>query len=253
MTRLTIEEYKIDHDDASYPERIANQRGTLAAFMIEFSDAAFLAGPFGGSFGLVTIRDARIGPNKLLTETETYNNVRTSRANSLYYMPRGAAREAGVTTDHEYISGWHDKETLKPVSEEEGRGRGHFFMTRNSLPGSATLDHPHVRITANSSFDIDGLDMLRIFKQMAKTLPAEEIVRLIEEAEGNIEGSIKSYLEHEADSTPTIERPLLLTLHGNDDSSWGKTFATLEDALEYADEIEATAKTSSYPKMNFTN
>nr|WP_250808427.1 hypothetical protein [Neorhizobium tomejilense] len=252
MTRLTIDEYKLEHDDSRWPETIAQRPDVLAAFMIEFDKPDFLCGPFGGSFGLVTIRDARKGPNRLYTETETYNRVRTSRANSLYHMPWVNNAQAGLTRNHEYISGWHDKETFEPVSGENRQG-SIFFMTRNTLPGSATLDHPHLEITQNSSFEIDGLDMLRLFKHMAQELPPEEVIRRLGEAEAKIEQSIQAYLENEADSTPTVERPILLTLQGNDDSSWGKTFATLELALEYVDEIEATAKTTRYPKMNFTN
>jgi hypothetical protein len=253
MTRLTLAEYKLEHEDAAWPSSLASRPDVIHAFMLEFDNPSFLAGPFGGSFGLVTIKDARRGPNRLYTETETYNRYRTYAANNLYNMPWAKDGQAGLTTTHEYLRGRHRADTLEPVPITEAQGNL-YFGTRNTFPGSSTLNHPFLEVTLNSSAEIDGLDMLRLFKRMAETLSPEEVIKRIEDAEAKIEKSLRSYIEHSADSTPTIERPFLLSLHGNDDSSWGKAFPSVELALEYADELEASSKASfSYPTMNFTN
>ncbi len=253
MTRLTIEEFQEECGPDNWSLHISSRPGVLAAFMLEFDNPGFLAGPFGGKYGLVTITDTRKGPNKLCTQTEAYNRFRSYAANNLRNMPHARNDQAGLTTTHEYLSGRYDKNTMEPVPEDV-RDNSIFFMTRNTLPGSATLDHPHLTISKGSSSEIDGLDMLRLFKRMTAELPAEEIIRRISEAEAKIEKSIQSYLDNDADSTPTVERPILLTLRGNDDSSWGKAFANIEDAMSYADELEASAMANfQYPSMNFTN
>jgi hypothetical protein len=253
MTRLTINEFRQEHTDGDWAARLASGPNVIEAFMLEFDNPQFLAGPFGGSYGLVTIKDARNGPNKLYTETETYNRFRTYVANNLYNMPRSKDDQAGLTTTHEYLTGRHRVGSLEPVDIEDRRD-SQYFSTRNTLHGSSTLDHPHLKIASYSSGEIDGLDMLRLFRRMSETLPMDEVIKRISAAEAKIEKELQSYREHSADSTPTIEKPILLTLHGNDDSTWGKVFANVELAREYAVELEASSKAGfTYPQMNFTN
>jgi hypothetical protein len=254
MTRLTLEEYRRNHDDAAWPETIATRPDVVEAFMIEFANPSFLCGPFGGSYGLVTIRDARKGPNRLYTETETYNRFRTYTANNLANMPRAKNDNAGLTPVHQYLMGRHRTDTLEPAHMDDHAGT-QLFSTRNTLERSATLDHPFLQIFDGTSFEIDGLDMLRLFRRMVESLPKDEVIRRITETETKIEARLESFLAHDADSTPTIEKPFLLTLSGNDDSSWGKVFESLELAMEFAEKLEATSEAGlrQPPGMNPTN
>jgi hypothetical protein len=168
-------------------------------------------------------------------------------------MPRAKDDQGGLTTSHEYLVGRHSRDTLEPVHMDDRAGI--YFSTRNTLDGSATLQHPHLRINGYSSSEIDGLDMLRLFKRMTETLSKEEVLARVAAAEAKIEKALADYLEHSANSTPTIEKPILLKLHGNDDSSWGTVFANFDEAMAFADELEASSKAGmTYPsQMNFTN
>jgi hypothetical protein len=253
MTRMSLEDYRLNYEDHKYPVSIASDPDVIDAFMIEFDQPAFLAGPFGGKFGLLTIRDKRKGTRELKTQTEHFNSMRAYFANSIYNMPHAKDGQACITTDHEYLMGRYHKETYQPAPMEDKTAKL-FFMTKNTLPGSSTLEHPFLERRLANDSTVDGLDMLRLFKSMIETLSPEEILKRIEQSELKIQNRLATYLAHEADAVPTIERPISLCLQGNDDSSWSKVFATIDEAFAYADEIELSARKAGLPKgLMFTN
>lgn len=255
MTRLTLEEFD-GLDGSEWARSLASASGTIAAFMIEFKEAGFLGGPFAEKYALVTIRDHtnRPGPNPLRAETQVYNDMRELIANDFFKFPRGIAGRAGVTYEHEHISGRYFIETGKPAPMNASPQEARFFMTRNTLGGSATLDHPHLSITQNGSAKIDALDVVRMAREMVATMSQDEAVEALSEVERKIDGALKFYRDHEARSTPTIEKPVQLTVHGNDDSTWSRVFASIGDALAFADQIEANADVRFInDHLSFTN
>lgn len=255
MARLTMEEFE-GHEDSRWAKELASRQGIVAAFMVEFTEAGFLGGPFAEKYALVTIRDHtnRPGPSPLKTETQIYNDVRKMAANSLSKFPRQIAQRAGVESEQEYISGRHYIETGAPAPIDESNKVSRFFMTRNTLGGSATLDHPHLQVSQNGRSDVDALDVVRIAREMAYCMSKEDLIEALNEIERKIEAQMKFYLDYEARSEPSIEKPFQLTLHGNDDSSWSRVFATLDEALVFADEIEANADVQFVnDQLSFTN
>lgn len=255
MARLTLDEFD-GQDTSDWARRIATNSRSVVAYMLEFEDSAFLGGAFAGKYALVTISDQRNrpGPSPLKTETQNHNETRTRVANSLSKFPRGICMKAGVDGTHEFISGRHDIATGAPVPLDADKGSSRFFITRNTLGGSATLDHPFHAISRNPDHQIDALDVIRIAREMIASLGAEKAIEALTEVETKIVTAISTYAAHEAPSVPTLERPFLLTVHGNDDASWGRVFASLEDAMAFGDRLEANADASFvYDNLAFTN
>lgn len=255
MARMSIKEFAYEFpNDSSWAQELAKGGNVVTAFMIEFAQPGFLAGPFGESHGLLTIADHRKGtPKPLVTETEAYNAYLDRQSLNQFHWPRGLAEKAGLPTVHEYLRGRHRKGTLEPVEADDFHNSQHF-MTKNTLASSATLDHPFVLTENYSSFEMNGNDMIALFRHMTETMDKNAILATLGEVERKIDGSIKSHLAHEAASDPVIERPFLLRLCGNDDASWSKTFPDAESAIAFADELEAKASYSFVTgNLDFTN
>lgn len=107
---------------------------------------------------------------------------------------------------------------------------------------------------ANDRSSIDITDMIKIMRAMITTMTPEAALSVLDDVEKRIENDISTYLKFDFLSTPTIEEPWTLTVHGNDDMSYTSRFASIDDALSFADEMERNP-TGDFvqSKMCFTN
>lgn len=64
---------------------------------------------------------------------------------------------------------------------------------------------------------------------------------------------LKSYIKHDLDGTPTVERPILFYMGSKDDYSMSATFKTREEALKRLNDIENNPVHEELREFVFTN
>jgi hypothetical protein len=241
--------------DASYPVRISEAKGVVAAFMMEFSEPDFLSGPFAEKFGLITIVDHRLikYPNPILTETETYNRDRSYMVSRASLFPRALLIAAGLESDYENLSGKYHAETMEPLPWEV-KEQFKLFSTSNTLLGSKTLDHPFLSAKTYDRSSVDVMDMIKIMRHMITKMSQEDALATLAAAELKVENELSTYLTYEFRSTPTVEEPFTLRVQGNDDMSYTLRFPSLEAAVLFAEKLELNATAEFVQShMCFTN
>lgn len=235
MTRISLNQFEeyFGADKANYPRRLADN--SIEAHMIEFDNPEFLGGPFAEKYGLATIMDCR-NSTSLKTETQLYNDFVERQSVYVFNYPREILRKSGFSEVQEYLLCHFRRGTNEPVKEKEPDT--FHVMAMNTLEGSRTLAHPYLTKTACSNSQLNGTDLIKVFKTMVENMEQSAVLAMLDQVEKKIKNSIAGFMFQDFETTPSIERPYLLTITGNDDSSWGKVFESVEEAQSCLANIE---------------
>jgi hypothetical protein len=221
--------------------------------MILLPDGERYLGPlFAGGFGLVTVTDNRNYPG-LKVETVGYANWIDEKARSVSTIGRDVLKAAEVSTSRDYLMGRYRNKTYEPVKFDDVENSFRFNVP-DVMPGSATLDHPHLHRETVADATLGGVEMVSLFAALVEKVPAEALLPMIRAWKSRIEDAASRMLEQDMPADVTVERPYRLLFQGTDDFSYGRTFASSAAAETVIEEIAASPTEETVQRLLvFTN
>lgn len=203
-----------------------DDKKVIQSFMLEFDEPSFLAGPYGGKYGLILIQDHRLGSKKLLPEVTLYNKWAECVSANLYNIPYHILKDMGLDSK-EYISGYYDQVTCSPIKSEDYNPEIHYCMFEENIdPNSESLKHPFLEKHTCAPGKMNPIELISAFELMLKKDGIEKTLLSLSQMKKKIQDDINRF---ERRSCVSIEKPFYLRVIGTDDSSWGASFKTLQE------------------------
>lgn len=228
-----------------------DDKKVIQSFMLEFDEPSFLAGPYGDKYGLILIKDHRLGSQKLLPEITLYNKWADRLSANLYNIPHHILEELELGSK-EYISGYYDQTTGSPITSDDYNSDLHYCMFEENIdPDSESLKHPFLKKHVCAPGKFNPVELISAFELMLKKDGVEKTLLSLAEMKKKIQEGVNRF---ERRSCVSIEKPLYLSVVGTDDSSWGASFKNLQDLDFVSTKIKESPNFNTVHKfLDFTN
>jgi hypothetical protein len=254
MTRKSFEEWaeiRPGHD--GYARSIVSRKNVVFDTMILLPDGEAYLGPlFKGGFGLVTVTDNRNYP-RLQVETVAFAEWIDKEARSVSTIGRDVLKAAEMNTSRDYLMGRYRNKTYEPVAFDDTDDSFRFNVA-DVMPGSATLDHPHLHRQTVADAELGGVEMVSLFAALVEKVPTERLLPMMQAWRARIEERARRMLEFGMPADVTVERPYRLIFQGTDDFSYGRTFRSVAEAEAVVDRIATSPTAETVQKLLvFTN
>lgn len=255
MTRKSFKEWaEIRPGQDGYARSIVSRSNVVLDAMIMLPDGerSYLGPLFAGGFGLVTVTDNRNYPG-LKVESVVFADWIDKEARSVSTIGRDLLKAAEMNTSRDYLMGRYRNRTYEPVAFDDTHDSFRFNVP-DVMPGSATLDHPHLHRQTVADAELGGVEMVGLFAALVEKVPTEALLPMMQAWKARIEEHSRRMLEFDMPADVTVERPYRLIFQGMDDFSYGRTFRSVGEAEAIVDEIAAspTAETV-HSLLVFTN
>ena len=208
---------KIDTDSQAYLDSLI--KDTLFADLIYLRDENSLCGSFDKHYGLFFIKDhsGRSDLKSIVTQlTEYKNNQYSSKFNFPYIS--GVREFIDSILKEDYITNF--KSVKRPQM-----GDLINFTDIPKLPD--WVDLSTWEETKCSPSQLNNIQLIQVIQYIENLPNSNEIM---EEYHKMVENSYNNFLS-EVNSTISLERPIQVSLYGNDDTSYGKTVSSIQEAL----------------------
>jgi hypothetical protein len=196
---------------------------------IDFGDdACCLAGPFLDKYGLIFIEEF-LKPKRL---NDILSNWIVSNKQHIHYLPHNQRQRiinhfGGEDASRYFFT--DDREMISEIDVQAGYKMGKYPYSDKKCSMFASTKK--------------GVELL--FSPLTDNERWEHERQATQIAE--------SHFDQGKDSMPCAERPYMVSVHGNDDASWGRNFATLKEAQQLVKDLEDYGWSVIREQMHFTN
>ena len=228
ITKIALD---LAEKDSWFKSIMSKTKPTVYVDAINFRDEAYvLAGPFCEKYAYAEITD-HSQDKDLKSEKELENFIRKDTRDTLIFWPykyQQKIKDAfGTGCDYWY-------------SEEKGDSISQFDIETGTHPQSYKKTGSKCSLFATSEKGI---------KKLFSPLSEDEYQDGLKQLESKIERYITDALE----TCPTKEKPFKVYVCGNDDASWSKTFATLDECKLLIMDLHDYGASAMSEQMTFTN
>lgn len=226
----------IDTDTQAYLDSLV--KGAKFADLIFFKEKGILFGSFDKHYGLFTVEDrSKNNREKLKSIVEILKDYKEYCTTSIYSFPypvRQWIEDKFKTNSKGYVSN-HD------IVADRTQGT---FIAVDQIPQLPEWFEGFDKWKKHtcSAGTLSTLELIEVIQYMTYHNNSEE---LFKEYYDKIEKDYSSML-FESVSTPSLEKPIYIHLSGNDDCSYGKAVASMEDAFMIYNILKEQGKTSNF-------
>jgi len=219
---------EIAEQDEWFKSILSRDKNILFIDAVDFKDQAYiLAGPFAERFAYVEISQST---KDLQTPEEQAYSIRKDTIDSIIFWPykfqEKIKKSVGNSSQH-----WFNK-TL-----------GYSISDLDIQEGASTEGYTYSGDCSLFATTEKGL------KKLFSPLTSSEY----EEGLKELEPKILQYIDEAEKVCPTTKKPYRVYVCGNDDASWSKTFATIEECKLLLEDLHNYGADAMLEQMVFTN
>lgn len=222
------------------------KENTIFSNLIEFSEN-WLSGCFEGKYGFLTIKDARMDKrNKLTSIVKSKEELLNLTPLSIFNFPHEIMTWIGEYMNKNYIL--HDNYNFH---KEKGVEPTYVVLPSDNIEDYINDELKHWNKNRNTD-GVSKIDVEMLIKVLAyiDTLPNKD--KLLKEYKRNIQKNNEFVLKEIATIYPSTEKPFVIKLYGNDDSSYAKVCATKEEAFKAYEDVLSIKDSSHIYKDIFS-
>jgi len=216
-------------------------KNSVFSEMIAFIEPDFLAAPWFERFGLVTIRDYTGKCKSIMNMVCEIDDLYKDIYSYPYEIKTWATKKFNLN-NLKYYDNYYLFD-----SNNDRRMLGLFIHVPDNFIVPDCVDFNEWGVNTCSCSNLTSKQLLETIKYISSLPNSDEIFNYVEES---VEKG-KKYVIDSYESSPSMEKPFILTIRGTDDSSWGIAVKTKDKCLEIIEKLKCNPTLDNMLSLGF--